>query len=125
MPQVHFEVETASIGATLTAMAVNDNGQVLAAFSNGETGAVYLIMPGGGPRLLSTASFVTSIAFDPTGNRAAVADRGANRLCFWKTSPLRSLQSCLPAVPMEFQVRSESPSLRARRLSSQTEDPEP
>ena len=38
---VHFEVETASIGATLTAMAVNDHGQILAAFSNDETGAVY------------------------------------------------------------------------------------
>ena len=47
------------------------------------------------------------------------------RLCFWKTSPLRPLQSCLPAVPTAFQVRSESPLLTARRLSSQTEDPEP
>jgi hypothetical protein len=76
-PVVRFDVETKSIGQ-ITAIAVNTNGQVLAAESDGDSGALYVVGPNSAPRFIQTVGNVSGIAYDVSGDRALVADRGSN-----------------------------------------------
>lgn len=83
-PVVRFEVDTATMGQTLTAVAVNENEQVLAAFSNGETGTLYLLAGNTAPRLISTVGHVSGITFAPAGDRAVIADRAWNQVVLFQ-----------------------------------------
>lgn len=83
-PVVRFEVDTAAIGQSLTAVAVNENEQVLAAFSNGETGTLYLFAADTAPRLISIVGHVSGITFAAAGDRAVIADRGWNQVVLFQ-----------------------------------------
>jgi DNA-binding beta-propeller fold protein YncE len=74
---VNYEVDTTGMGS-LSAVAVADDARVLAAFSNGETGALYLFAADRAPVLIATVGNVSGIAFDASGERAVIADRGRN-----------------------------------------------
>lgn len=76
-PVVRFEVETKSM-RQITAIGINTNGQVLAADSDGNSGSLYLVGPDGVRRFIQTVGNVSSIAYDVSGDRALVADRGSN-----------------------------------------------
>ncbi len=83
-PAIHFEVDTVGLRQNLTAMAINDDQTVLAAFSNGETGALYLWGPGTAPRFISTVGLVSGITFDTAGQRAVIADRAWNQIVLFE-----------------------------------------
>jgi DNA-binding beta-propeller fold protein YncE len=83
-PAIHFEVDTVGLGQNLTAMAINDTKNVVAAFSDGETGALYLWSAGTAPRLISTVGLVSGITFDAGGHRAVIADRAWNQIVLFE-----------------------------------------
>jgi hypothetical protein len=65
----------------LTALAVADGGEViLAAFSEGESGALYAAAPGGDAARIAPAVRVSSIAFLEGSDDAVVSDFGRNEI---------------------------------------------
>src|SRR5262249_34189485 len=84
-PAIRFEVDTVGLGQNLTALAINDSKNVVAAFSDGETGALYLWGAGTAvPRLISTVGLVSGITFDAGGRRAVIADRAWNQIVLFE-----------------------------------------
>jgi DNA-binding beta-propeller fold protein YncE len=83
-PAIHFEVDTAGLGQHLTAVAINDGEDVIAAFSDGETGALYQWSGLTTSRLLATVGLVSGIRFDASGRRAVISDRVRNQVVLFE-----------------------------------------
>jgi DNA-binding beta-propeller fold protein YncE len=82
---VHFEIDTTGIGSTLTALAIDNSEQVLAAFFDGENGTVYSLSAGSTPRRIASTGFVSSVAIASAGDRAVVADRDRNQVMLFES----------------------------------------
>ena len=75
-PAITLEIGVSAVSdQPITALAVSDQGTVLAAFSNGESGTLQLLSAYGVPRFVAPAGSISGIAFAPGGNNAVAADR--------------------------------------------------
>jgi hypothetical protein len=83
-PMVRFELHLGASSHALTALAVSDNEQVLAAFSNGETGTLQLFTAETAPRLIATVGLVSGITFSAAGDLALAADRAWNEVVLFE-----------------------------------------
>jgi DNA-binding beta-propeller fold protein YncE len=83
-PAVRFEIDTTSWAPQrVTAVAINRNQQVIAAFSDGENGTIYSF-DSGVVRFIAKTGDVAGIAFTSTGKAAVVADRASNQVLFFQ-----------------------------------------
>jgi hypothetical protein len=74
-----FDIST--FEGSLTALALSPAGAaVLAGFSDGETGMLFLLTPGRDPRLLSILRYPGAIRFFSGGGNAVVGDRVSNSI---------------------------------------------
>jgi DNA-binding beta-propeller fold protein YncE len=69
----------------LTALAIDNSEQVLAAFFDGENGTVYSLSAGSTPRRIASTGFVSSAAIASAGDRAVVADRDRNQVMLFES----------------------------------------
>jgi len=80
-PQVSQEFDVSSLPASLTALAVSDDGTtLLAGVSDGQTGGIYLVSASNGIRRLASAGLPAAIRFLSKSDSAVVADSQANQV---------------------------------------------
>lgn len=82
-PAMIAEFNVAHFSGALTALALHDDAvTLLAGFSDGETGAMFVLTPGTDARLLSVLSYPSAIRFLHHGTDAVVSDRGSNTVYY-------------------------------------------
>lgn len=80
-PQVSQQFNVSSLPASLTALAVSDDGTaLLAGVSDGQTGGIYLISASNGIRSIASAGLPAAIRFLSQSDKAVVADSHANQV---------------------------------------------
>lgn len=113
-PAIVAYFDAATIPGTLTALALHDDhATLLAGFSEGEIGSLFLFRPAQDPTLLSILNYPSAIRFLHRGQSAVVSDRVSNNVYYvtdvfgsWQTVFLASEQDGI-STPTDIELSAD------------------